>query len=472
MGKSIYLSGHSSGMTKQARDMVERCGILFKSPLETPKGEGVKSINVTARKVWNTFANKRVFESLTGIDTVYSRAQIPIGITLFRENIEDTYGSIEHYQTNDVAQCRRLITRPGSLQLHNLAFETALKRNARRLTCVHKANIMKLTDGLFLDCFYEVAKKYPTVTADDIIVDDLCMKLVSAPSKFDFLVAPNLQGDIISDLCAGLVGGLGVCPSANIGTNISIFEAVHGTAPDIAGKNTANPTGLLLSGLMMLRHLGLKFHAEAIHLALMKTLQQGFRTVDLLNHINPAIPLPQQIECVGTTEFAAAIIQNLPAAALKEFTSTVEWAVHPPVKPLKPIILVTEERDQSKERVIGTDLFVDSSLGPAELAAVLARQAGKFSSPGFPNLDLTMLSNRGTQVYPSGSLFTECVNHYRARFEALPTEETSQNDAGGSLKESDLLLFASHISKVIRVCSVEMLLEINGKKKYSLAQGQ
>ena len=172
----------------------------------------MKSINVTARKVWNTYANKRVFRTLPGVETVFSRAGIPIDLTLFRENIEDTYGGIEHYQTNDVVQCRRLITRPGSLQVHKMAFEMAVAKNAKRITCVHKANIMKLTDGLFLDTFYQTAKSFPQIKADDSIVDDLAMKLTMKPDAYDVLVLPNLQGDIISDLCAGLVGGLGMAP--------------------------------------------------------------------------------------------------------------------------------------------------------------------------------------------------------------------------------------------------------------------
>jgi isocitrate dehydrogenase len=240
--------------------------------METPKGTGVKSINVTARKVWNTYANKRVFLSLPGVETVFSRSNIPIDLTLFRENIEDTYGGIEHMQTHDVAQCRRLITRPGSLQVHRMAFDSAKAKGARRVTCCHKANIMKQTDGLFLETFYEVAQSYPEIKADDIIVDDLAMKLVMNPQAFDVIVLPNLQGDIISDLSAGLVGGLGMAPSANIGERISIFEAVHGTAPDIAGKGLANPTALLLSGLMMLRYLGLADRAQMIEHGLKSAL--------------------------------------------------------------------------------------------------------------------------------------------------------------------------------------------------------
>ncbi len=213
MGAYVYAQGNSAGMTPEAKATIEQLGILFKGPMETPKGKGVKSINVTARKVWNTFANKRVFKSLHGVDTVFSRAGIPIDITIVRENIEDTYGGIEHMLTHDVALCRRFITRPGSLQVHRYAFDMARKKGARKVTCGHKANIMKITDGLFLETFYEVAKEFPDIKANDVIVDDLAMKLVVKPQEFDVVVLPNLQGDIISDLCAGLVGGLGFAPS-------------------------------------------------------------------------------------------------------------------------------------------------------------------------------------------------------------------------------------------------------------------
>src|SRR5215216_3289372 len=312
MGKWVFDKGYSNGMTPQAQQTIEALGILFKGPMETPKGKGVKSVNVTARKTWNTYANKRVFQTLHGVDTVFSKAGIPIDITIVRENIEDTYGGIEHMLTHDVALSRRFITRPGSLQLIHYAFEIARKKNARRITCGHKANIMKLTDGLFLDIFYEVAKDYPELKADDKIVDDLAMKLVVRPDEFDVIVLTNLQGDIMSDLCAGLVGGLGFAPSANIGDHIAIFEAVHGTAPDIAGENIANPTALLLSGIAMLRHLGLTENAAIIENALLYTLEQKIHTGDFGD---------KKIPAVNTTQFAEAIISNfgkMPEQGAKE----------------------------------------------------------------------------------------------------------------------------------------------------------
>ena len=210
MGKWVFDKGFSNGMTPESQQVIEELGILFKGPMETPKGKGVKSINVTARKTWNTYANKRVFQSLHGVDTVFSKAGIPIDITIVRENIEDTYGGIEHMPTHDVALSRRFITRPGSLQVIRYAFEMAKKNGARRITCGHKANIMKLTDGLFLECFQEVAKEYPELKSDDVIVDDLAMKLVVRPQEFDVVVLTNLQGDIISDLCARTGGRTGI----------------------------------------------------------------------------------------------------------------------------------------------------------------------------------------------------------------------------------------------------------------------
>src|ERR1700726_2302369 len=293
MGKWVFDKGFSNGMTPEAKLTIEELGILFKGPMETPKGKGVKSVNVTARKTWNTYANKRAFQTLHGVDTVFSKAGIPIDLPMARENIEDSCGGMEDMLTQGVALSRRFITRPGSLQVIKYAFEMAKKKGARRITCGHKANIMKLTDGLFLECFQEVAREYPELKSDDIIVDDLAMKLVVRPQEFDVVVLTNLQGDIISDLCAGLVGGLGFAPSANIGDHISIFEAVHGTAPDIAGKNIANPTALLLSGISMLLHLGLTENAGIIENALLYTLESGVHTGDFGDKSFPAVNTTQ-----------------------------------------------------------------------------------------------------------------------------------------------------------------------------------
>lgn len=447
MGKWVFDKGFSNGMTPEAQQTIESLGVLFKGPMETPKGKGVKSVNVTARKTWNTYANKRVFQTLHGVDTVFSRAGIPIDITIVRENIEDTYGGIEHMLTHDVALSRRFITRPGSLQVIRYAFEMAAQKNARRITCGHKANIMKLTDGLFLECFYEVAKEFPQLKADDVIVDDLCMKLVTRPDTFDVVVLTNLQGDIVSDLCAGLVGGLGFAPSANIGDHISIFEAVHGTAPDIAGKNIANPTALLLSGLSMLRHLGLTENAAIIENALLYTLENGVHTGDFGDKSKPS---------VNTTQFADAIIGNFgkkpkvnekPVMPNKPGTPT-------PYKLEKNSMMISHESGEDK--IAGVDMFIESSEQPDIIAKKCQRHAGvKFK--------LVSISNRGTQVWPTGSVYTNLVNQYNVRFESLDDQPLHQQDVLG--------LYVS-LSGDFRICSSELLLMWGDKRAYSLAQGQ
>jgi isocitrate dehydrogenase len=447
MGKWVFDKGFSNGMTPEAQHTIEDLGILFKGPMETPKGKGVKSVNVTARKTWNTYANKRVFQTLHGVDTVFSKAGIPIDVTIVRENIEDTYGGIEHMLTHDVSLSRRFITRPGSLQVIRYAFEMARKKSARRITCGHKANIMKITDGLFLECFYEVAKEFPELNADDVIVDDLCMKLVTRPDLFDVVVMTNLQGDIVSDLCAGLVGGLGFAPSANIGDHICIFEAVHGTAPDIAGKNIANPTALLLSGLSMLRHLGFMESAATIENSLLYTLEQGVHTGDFGD---------KSIAPVNTTQFADAVIKNFgqkpvqgekPTSPNKEITPTN-------FKLEKNPMLVSEEME--KEEIIGVDLFIESIEQPEKIAKKCQRHAGvKFK--------LVSISNRGTQVWPTGSIYTNLVNQYNVRFESLDDDKLTQQDVLG--------LYIS-LSGDFKICSSELLNRWGSKKAYSLAQGQ
>lgn len=447
MGKWVFDKGYSNGMTPEAQQRIESLGILFKGPMETPKGKGVKSVNVTARKTWNTYANKRVFQTLHGVDTVFSRAGIPIDITVVRENIEDTYGGIEHMLTHDVALSRRFITRPGSLQVIRYAFEMARKKQARRITCGHKANIMKITDGLFLECFREVAREYPEIQADDVIVDDLCMKLVTRPDLFDVVVLTNLQGDIVSDLCAGLVGGLGFAPSANIGDHICIFEAVHGTAPDIAGKNIANPTALLLSGLTMLRHLGLMEQAAIIENALLYTLEAGYRTGDFGDRSKPAL---------DTTSFAQAIIGHFgqkPAHGAKSVLPNKP--VTPTVFKLEknPLIMSLEKEDES---IVGVDMFVESAEQPTEVAEKCLKHT-------LDLFKLVTISNRGTQVWPKGSVFTNLVNQYRCRFESVGDLPLSQ---------TDIIELYRRLSTDFKICSTELLNMWGDKKAYSLAQGQ
>ena len=447
MGKWVFDKGFNNGMTTQAQETIENLGILFKGPMETPKGKGVKSINVTARKTWNTYANKRTFQTLHGVDTVFSKAGIPIDITIVRENIEDTYGGIEHMLTHDVALSRRFITRPGSAQVIRYAFEMAKKKGAKRITCGHKANIMKLTDGLFLEVFYEIAKEYPELKADDVIVDDLCMKLVTRPDLFDVVVLTNLQGDIVSDLCAGLIGGLGFAPSANVGDHISIFEAVHGTAPDIAGKNLANPTALLLSGIGMLQHLGLMEAASNIENALLFTLESGVHTGDFGD---------KSIASLSTTEFAKAVIGNFGKKPHHNpRTDILDFPTSCTVVRLDNNAMM-ESHDGIVEKIVGVDMFIESNVQPEQLAKKCLRHAGvKFK--------LVNISNRGTQVWPTGSKFTNLVNQYNARFESIDGEPLNQQDIIG--------LYVS-LSGDFKICSLEVLNMWGDKPSYSQAQGQ
>jgi isocitrate dehydrogenase len=447
MGKWVFDKGFSIGMTPEAKDSIEKLGILFKGPMETPKGKGVKSVNVTARKTWNTYANDRKFQTLSGVDTVFSKAGINIDLTIVRENIEDTYGGIEHMLTQDVALARRFITRGGSEQVIRYAFEMAQKKGARRITCGHKANIMKLTDGLFLEVFNEIAKEYPNLKADDVIVDDLCMKLVSRPDLFDVVVLTNLQGDIVSDLCAGLVGGLGFAPSSNIGDHISIFEAVHGTAPDIAGKNIANPTSLLLSGLNMLRHLGMMEKAVMIENALLYTLESGVHTGDFGD---------KSIPSVNTTVFAQTIIDNFgkqPLQNPKPSLPNFDFVPTNSAITKNPMLLSSKNE---VHKIVGADFFIETTLQPNELAAVAIKQEKN-------QLKLVTISNRGTQVWPTGSVFTNLVNQYRIRFET---------DAASPLTQADILDLYTALSKDLKITSLEILNLWADKKGYSLAQGQ
>lgn len=269
---------HGCGITEEGLATLQKNQVALKGPTTTPVGGGHKSINVTVRKALDLYVNLRPSRTVPGVETPFKN----VDLLIVRENIEDTYGGIEHMQSPDLAQCLRIITRSGSERAHRFAFETARKLKRKKVTCVHKANIMKITDGLFLDSFREIAKEYTDIQADDIIVDNCCMQLVSKPQHFDVLVLPNLFGDIVSDLCAGLVGGLGIAAGANIGKNCAIFEAVHGSAPDIAGKGLANPTAILMSAVSMLRHMSMLEKADQIEAAILRTLSNSkTKTKDL-----------------------------------------------------------------------------------------------------------------------------------------------------------------------------------------------
>nr|WP_041468557.1 isocitrate dehydrogenase (NAD(+)) [Chloroherpeton thalassium] len=276
-------------------DSIKANKVALKAPITTEVGKGFKSVNVQLRKALGLYANLRPTKSIEGIRSRYT----DIDLIIVRENTESLYTGIENEITPGVVQALKVITRTASLRIAHFAFETARQRGRKKVTAVHKANIMKLSDGLFLDCCREVAKNYPDIEYNEIIVDNCAMQLVMNPHRFDVLVMENFYGDVLSDLCAGLVGGLGVVPGANLGEDACVFEAVHGSAPDIAGKGLANPTALLLSAVMMLEHIGEKPAADAIIKAVHQVYREGKAlTKDMGGH-------------ASTEEFTAEIIRKI-----------------------------------------------------------------------------------------------------------------------------------------------------------------
>jgi isocitrate dehydrogenase (NAD+) len=289
------LSRYGDPLPEPVLESIKRNRVALKGPLTTPVGAGFTSVNVRLRKTLDLYANLRPVRNLPGLVTPFG----DLDLVVVRENTEDLYSGIEHVVVPGVVESLKIITEKASTRIARFAFDYARRENRKKVTAIHKANIMKLSDGLFLDCFRKVAAEYPEIAADDKIVDNACMQLVMRPQQFDVLLLENLYGDIISDLAAGLVGGLGVVPGANIGELGAVFEAVHGSAPDIAGKNIANPTALLQTGVMMLRHVGERAAADLIERAMIQTLsKKQVRTRDLGG-------------TASTTEYTEAIVASM-----------------------------------------------------------------------------------------------------------------------------------------------------------------
>ena len=290
----LAIERHNTPLPPELLESIERNKVALKGPVTTPVGGGFTSVNVGLRKALNLFVNLRPVWTIPSVPSRYSG----IDIVIVRENTEDLYAGLEHEVVPGVVESLKIITEAASTRVARFAFDYARRHNRKRVTAVHKANIMKMSDGLFLRCVRAVGEQYPGIVSDDRIVDNACMQLVINPTQFDMLLLPNLYGDIVSDLCAGLVGGLGVVPGANLGEDIGVFEAVHGSAPDIAGKGVANPTALLLSALLMLRHIGEGAMADRIMNAVIATLTAGVRTRDLGG-------------TASTMEYADAVCQRL-----------------------------------------------------------------------------------------------------------------------------------------------------------------
>jgi isocitrate dehydrogenase (NAD+) len=289
------LEKFGSTLPQDLLDSIKRNGVALKGPVTTPIGKGFTSVNVGLRQALDLYANLRPVRALPNVQCRYPE----LDLVVVRENTEDLYSGIEHVVVPGVVESLKIITEKASTRVSKFAFEFARREGRKKITAIHKANIMKLSDGLFLECFYNVAKSYPEIISDDKIVDNACMQLVMRPEQFDVMLMENLYGDILSDLCAGLIGGLGLVPGANIGEQGAVFEAVHGSAPDIAGQGIANPTALLQSGILMLRYLGEREPADKIEASMLKVYAEGkVRTKDIGG-------------TAKTSEFADAIIAGL-----------------------------------------------------------------------------------------------------------------------------------------------------------------
>ncbi len=441
MGLKVWEQGLSAGVTEASWQSIRDSGVLLKGPMTTPQGSGMKSLNVTLRKSLGLFANVRPVRSYTP----YVASHHPdVDLVIIRENEEDLYAGIEHRQTQDVVQCLKLVSRPGCERIVRYAFEFVMTRKRKRLTCMTKDNIMKLTDGLFHEVFDEVAKEYPEVQADHMIVDIGMARVASDPASFDVIVTPNLYGDILSDIAAEVAGSVGMAPSANIGESISVFEAIHGSAPDIAGQNIANPSGLLISSVKMLAHLGLGDYAERIHNAWLCTIEDGIHTKDIYQ-------AGKGYQCVGTDDFASAVIERLGK------TSTTLGEAHYPRKRLD--VTPAKPAHQPEQELVGVDVFVQARLAPQELAEQIKRVD---AAP----LELMMITNRGVQVWPQGAPETYCTDHWRCRFKA-------EADHVGELDNRQVLNLLNSLDLAgIEFVKTEHLYNFDGQPGFSMGQGQ
>lgn len=439
-GAKVFKSGNTSGVPQATLDSLKKNKVGLKGPLETPVGYGEKSANVTLRKLFETYANTRPVREIPGVQTPFSGRGVDLVVV--RENVEDLYAGIEYMQTPNVAECLKLITHKGCEKILRFAFELARAEGRKTVHCATKANIMKLTEGLMKRVFESIAGDYPEIEANHIIIDNCAHQLVIKPEAFDVIVTTNMNGDILSDLGSGLIGGLGIAPGANIGNDVAIFEAVHGSAPDIAGQDKVNPTAVLLSGVMMLRHMGEFQAANAVEQALLYTLGTAkVHTSDLARDGNP----------VGTTEFTDAVINNLGK-------QTDFW----PTREYKRIQLpqVTEHGPMpSKSRVVGADIYIQGDTTPDSLGQQLDNLAA--NSP----IKLKYISNRGVVVYPQvGGLTPDTVDHWRCRF--------IMRDEQAELKDQDLCWLLEKVQQDHTWMHVEKLNEYDGEAAYTRAQGE
>ncbi len=450
IGEKVYRAGRTSGIGAEAWDSLRRTRVLLKAPITTPVGSGYKSLNVTLRKTLGLYANVRPCVShapfvpslFTGLDVV-----------VVRENEEDTYAGIEHRQTNEVYQCLKLITRPGCERIARYAFAYARRHGRRKITCMVKDNIMKLTDGLFRKVFLETAAAYPEIQTEVMIVDIGAALLATEPHRFDVVLAPNLYGDILSDIVAQCAGSIGLAGSANIGDAGAMFEAVHGSAPDIAGRGLANPSGLLEAAGLMLVHVGQADVANRIRNAWLRTLEDGVATADIFRDSS-------RQRRATTAQFADAVIarlgqepRHLPKAMAQSAAGTVD-------KPVVAAALTPTPASRPEKILEGSDLFVHWDE-PGRSAGQLAQRV-RAALPA--SLQLKMITNRGVMVWPEGHPETFCTDHWRCRVMAA---------AGHVITAHEIPVAMTALTQTgLDVIKTENLYRFNGQPGYSLGQGE
>lgn len=441
VGEKVYLSGNSSGITTEAWNTIRENKVLLKAPITTPQGGGYKSLNVSMRKSLGLYANVRPCISLHP----YVQTKHPqMDIVIIRENEEDLYAGIEHQQTDEVVQCLKLISRPGCEKIIRYAYEYAKIYGRKKVTCFSKDNIMKQTDGLFHEVYNEIALEYPEIETEHWIVDIGAAKVADTPEYFDVIVMQNLYGDIISDIAAQITGSVGMGGSANIGPVCAMFEAIHGSAPTIAGEGIANPSGLIQGAVMMLSHIGLTETAEKIQNAWLAAIEDGIHTGDIYTEGTSK-------QLVNTKEFTQAVIARL--GMHPKLLKGVEYR--------KDAVLVLPEyikKPQKKKDLKGVDLFVHwNGTDANELAALL-------SPLDTDHILLSMITNRGLKVWPNGFPETFCTDHWRCRFK--PKE-------GFSMRKSDIIALLSKSDEHrIDTIKTENLYSFDGVEAYSLGQGQ
>ncbi len=440
--EKVYTRGHASGIEPSAWDSLRKTRVFLKAPITTPQGGGFKSLNVTIRKVIGLFANIRPCNSLHPfVQTKHPK----MDLIIVRENEEDLYAGIEHQQTDEVTQCLKVISKPGTEKIIRYAFEYARQYGRKKVTCFTKDNIMKITDGLFHKMFDQIGTEYPDLEKEHWIVDIGAAKLADTPEAFDVIVMPNLYGDILSDVAAQIAGSVGLAGSANIGDGFAMFEAIHGSAPRRAGQNLANPSGLLLGAVQMLVHINQSDVAEKVHNAWLSTLEDGIHTYDIFKEGNSKLK-------VGTKEFAQAIISRLGKKphSLKaiDYSNAIGKTIRVKASPTKI----------AKKELVGVDVFLHvKDRDPNKLGnAIKTIRTGK--------MHLTMITNRGVKVYPDGMPETFCTDHWRCRFKNEQLEPSAHKDI--------MSIYQQVMDAGFEIIKTENLYTFDGVAGFSAGQGQ